>query len=1043
MSEVVSGASGAPDVANRTTNPDQIQSGFASREHSTTKRGRMRVGPSVGGRFTGPRCRVDPRFTTSLLVRDDMYFGHRQGTHMIRSAFTPPTLRAALAASLLAATLVGIAPGPTVAAAAPVFINELHYDNDGADTGEFVEVAGPAGTDLAGWSIELVNGSNGTAYDTIALSGSLTDQDDGFGALSFAQAGIQNGSPDGLALVDPIGTVVEFLSYEGVITAVGGVTDGMSSTDIGVSEPGTTPVGFSLSRTGSGTLADDFAWQPPAAATPGAPNTGQDFVGGTSGPADPVINELGVSDAGADNEFVEIFGDADTDYSTYTVIEIEGDTATGVINSTVPVGVTDASGLWAGDPAPAFQNGSTTFLLLEGFTGVAGDDLDTDDDGAFDVTPWTAIIDGVAISDGGPTDRTYAMPVLDESFDDARLANDFAPGGLSRIPDGADTDTPADWYRNDFDWDGAVNGTPEPGEALNTPGAPNEIVPLPAPTVFISEIHYDNEGADVGEFVEVEGDAGADLTGWSLVPYNGNDGGSYGVTVLSGSIADEGAGRGALSFAIAGLQNGSPDGIALVDDAGGVIEFLSYEGSFTATDGPAEGLTSTDIGVAETGTTPIGQSLLLVDGVWTGPAAQSPGELNSGGGTGGPEPRLIHEIQGPGDASPLVGTQAIISGIVVGDFQEIVTGDPTDEPLDGFFVQEEDGEADADPSTSEGIFVFAPGGTSVSVGDLVEVTGTVSEFFGLTEIGSVSEVTIVSSGNPLPTPAAPVVPTSLDDLPIDWEAIEGMSVAFDQPLYVSDLFPLGSYGEVGLSAIGPFDHPNQVAAVGSSAAADVRALNLISRVVLDDGEDENESFPGGLSTWNPTPTPYLDGPEGTLRAGDVVNDLAGVVHYSFGEFEVQPVNAADATDPDGGVDIVRTPRPPTPPDVGGDLKVASFNVLNYFVTIDEGGATCGPPGNAAGLSRCGHTGRVRPAVGEDLQRHRRTRRRRRGLDRVGELGERRGDRRPRGQGQCDLEPDLRLRADRLHRDRRDFRRPDLRPRHRRARRRLRRSSIRA
>ena len=85
-------------------------------------------------------------------------------------------------------------------------ISEIHYDNAGADAGEAIEVVGPAGVDLAGWSLVLYNGSGGTVYDTIALSGSLPDEGGtGFGAAAFPFAGIQNGDPDGVALVEPLG----------------------------------------------------------------------------------------------------------------------------------------------------------------------------------------------------------------------------------------------------------------------------------------------------------------------------------------------------------------------------------------------------------------------------------------------------------------------------------------------------------------------------------------------------------------------------------------------------------------------------------------------------------------------------------------------------------------------------------------------------------------------------------------------------------------------------------------------------------------------
>ncbi|MFN2218955.1 MAG: hypothetical protein ACK2UA_10145, partial [Anaerolineae bacterium] len=116
-----------------------------------------------------------------------------------------------------------------VAQATPVFINEIHYDNTGTDTGEAIEIAGPAGTDLTGWSLVLYNGNGGALYNTISLSGSIPDAGDGFGVLDYPTIGLQNGPPDGVALVDGTDTVVQFLSYEGSFTAVDGPAAGLPS----------------------------------------------------------------------------------------------------------------------------------------------------------------------------------------------------------------------------------------------------------------------------------------------------------------------------------------------------------------------------------------------------------------------------------------------------------------------------------------------------------------------------------------------------------------------------------------------------------------------------------------------------------------------------------------------------------------------------------------------------------------------------------------------------------------------------------------------
>ncbi len=178
---------------------------------------------------------------------------------------------------------------PTAPLATTVFINEIHYDNDGTDAGEAIEVVAPAGTDLTGWTIVLYNGSGGASYDTDplgAVAGACGSYD--LYVINYAVNGIQNGAPDGMALVDASATVIQFLSYEGTFAATNGPANGMTSTDIGVSEPSDTPVGHSLQLAGSGTVDSDFTWQAAAANTFGACNTGQTFGGG-AGDAAPAV----------------------------------------------------------------------------------------------------------------------------------------------------------------------------------------------------------------------------------------------------------------------------------------------------------------------------------------------------------------------------------------------------------------------------------------------------------------------------------------------------------------------------------------------------------------------------------------------------------------------------------------------------------------------------------------------------------------------------------------------------------------------------------
>ncbi len=157
-----------------------------------------------------------------------------------------------------------------------VWINELHYDNNSIDTNEGVEVAGPAGSDLSGYSLLAYNGNGGKQYASISLSGTIDSEADGFGARWFDFDGLQNG-PDGIALVDSSSTVIQFLSYEGTFTATDDLANGMTSVNIGV-EPTDLAVNQSLQLMGTGTNYSQFIWTTNTASR-GSINSGQSFSG--------------------------------------------------------------------------------------------------------------------------------------------------------------------------------------------------------------------------------------------------------------------------------------------------------------------------------------------------------------------------------------------------------------------------------------------------------------------------------------------------------------------------------------------------------------------------------------------------------------------------------------------------------------------------------------------------------------------------------------------------------------------------------------------
>ncbi len=270
------------------------------------------------------------------------------------------------------------------------------------------------------------------------------------------------------------------------------------------------------------------------------------------------------------------------------------------------------------------------------------------------------------------------------------------------------------------------------------------------------------------------------------------------------------------------------------------------------------------------------------------------------------------QIEGRGASSPLVGQVVTTEGVVVGDYQE-------PNQLQGFFLQDLTG--DGDPETSDGLFVYTPSGFPVNAGDYVRVTGKVREYASpgdtwgtLTELEEVRSVLVCATGVAVgPTPVTlPLASTG------DLERYEGMLVSFPQTLTVSEVYNLGRFGEISLSAGGRLFHPNNGNALGDTAMG-----NPLRRILLDDGSNVQ----------NPRPIPYLSAADtsGTRRVGDSVVGLTGVLSYGFSSYRVEPVGTVNF--------IPSNPRPEAPEDVGGSLRVASYNVLNYFTTLGARGAS--------------------------------------------------------------------------------------------------------
>ncbi len=280
----------------------------------------------------------------------------------------------------------------------------------------------------------------------------------------------------------------------------------------------------------------------------------------------------------------------------------------------------------------------------------------------------------------------------------------------------------------------------------------------------------------------------------------------------------------------------------------------------------------------------------------------------------------IPAIQGNGPATPLLGQVVTTQGVVVGDYEG------PSPALRGFFIQDPVG--DGDPATSDGIFVFnGSNANSVSLGQIVRVTGTAGENQGQSQI-SVSSANILACGTGTVGPTDVTFPVPSDDY---LERFEGMLVRLPQTMYVTEHFQLGRFGQVVLSAGGRLVQPTEMVPPGAPAIAQ-QAANDLNRIILDDASQAQ----------NPDPIVFARGGQplsasNTLRGGDTATGIVGVLNYTWAgnnaspnAYRVRPGNAL------GGAAFFEptNPRPVAVPEVGGTVRVASANVLNYFNTFD-------------------------------------------------------------------------------------------------------------
>jgi hypothetical protein len=476
-------------------------------------------------------------------------------------------------------------------------------------------------------------------------------------------------------------------------------------------------------------------------------------------------------------------------------------------------------------------------------------------------------------------------------------------------------------------------------------------------SLVINEVDYDQVSVDTAEYLEIKNISAAaiELDPYKLVFVNGADNLVYRTIELPAFSLAAGD-----YYVVCGnaanvancdldvtpdtdlIQNGSPDAVALQLDAT-IIDTLSYEGSVP---GYTEGTGTT---AADSNSTANISLSRCADGVDTDNnnvdfvlVASTPGTTNACPVVGTPTPTQtatdgpsptptpitptatatatvevscasvpdkIYELQEGGSKHNNSGTPSAprsVVGIVTGDFQP-----GGNQGLEGFYMQDETG--DGNPATSDGIFVFDPAPIllDVTVGQRVLVSGTTREEDGQTQLDATSITFCGTTGT-----ISPVLVT----LPIanttDWERYEGMlitvSAADTQPLTVSETFTLARYGEVVVSSGGRLFQPTNYIQPGADAVAQ-QNLNNRRRLLIDDGRNNTPSN---------FEVPYIPTTQTEFRLGFTTPSITGVLAFDFDSYRLHPTVNIQWTN--------ANPRQAAAPQTNSRLRVANFNLLNYF-----------------------------------------------------------------------------------------------------------------
>ncbi len=801
--------------------------------------------------------------------------------------------------AMLLCSLGAFVPPTLAAVPTELFFSEYI---EGTSNNKALEIYNGTGAtiDLAagGYSVQMFFNGSATAGLTINLTGSVAAGDvyvlaqASANASILAQADQTNGAGwfngDDAVVLRKGAVIIDAIGQVGLDPGSEWGTGLTSTADNTLRRKAEVCVG---DADGSNTFDPSLEWD--GFATDTVASLGN-HTANCSAPAQPtVINEVLASTTGTDVEYIELYGEPGASLAGLSLIYVES-------NNGVSLGTID----FRHDFAATDQLGLNGFYLigttssLQSVYGVTPN-VNIATNSLENSSATVALVQTASLSGGSVVGGETVLDAL--GITDATASTfffgapvvgpdgTFFPAGARRVTDGVDTDTAGDWVISDFNL-GAAN-TPTAGTAGDA-----------APTVS----------------------ATSPANGATNVPVSGN---------ISITFSES------------------------VDVAAGAITVQCPAGNQVAANGAASDVTGVTIDPA--GDLPANTVCAIVisaagvtdnDGAPDTLTGATSFSFTTGAATA---ITPIHAIQGSGDTA--AAGVFTVEAIVVGDYQTQGNGQ-----LRGFFIQEEDADADADPATSEGIFVFCSScPQAVTVGDKVRVTGASSEFFGMSQLtaSTLASVSVLSSGNPLPTPATVELPApgvASSDLATAtaannayFEAFEGMLVTFPDTLSVSEYFELARYGQLILTEGGrprTFTDANAPSAAGLTH----HEIDLASRTIILDDTDNRQNRPvDSPNTAYYHPVPGLS-TSNFFRGGDTITNLTGVLHWSFaGQTGTDAWRIRPVTETFSYAFTPTNPRPAAP-STGGSLRVASFNVLNYFLTIDTTASNdvgvCSPSG---------------------------------------------------------------------------------------------------